>query len=532
MPSRRNKLYLIAVFMLASNATLQAGVIRPLVMSGTEAPGSSNGEVFSGFGVPYLNNSRQIAFTATLAGETVSANNRDGIWSSGNGALTMVARAGDSAPSSPDTLKAFDSLRLNNAGKVAFHAQLIGPPFRGDAILSDRSGALKIVVGGRDLAPGEPNGNVFKDLAVDSSLAFNTAGNIGFTARTFELNSTNYTSWTGIWVDRNGALDLVARQSTPIPGPTDPYEAMTFSYPSLKTLNERGEAAFSSQISSRLYSFGLFAERDGSIKTLALDPSAPTDPKQLAVDDQGFSTFAAISRFSPYSYHRIWSERQPEEPLVDWQVNEPYKVIGFSNYSPADKLGFVAIVAGVNRRDEIITPFAEWLYFVYSEFGERTSIVAKTGDAAPGTDENVFFSGFQAGFNRDGRTVLLGKLAGPSINATNSIGLWIQDDAGMLELIARAGSDFEVSPGDVRTISTLAYAGGSMYASGLSGGLNDFGDVLFRSTFTDGTSGIFLYSIVPEPHTNTLTFISVVIPFFYRLRFRLRTHRAAHLTRQ
>jgi hypothetical protein len=168
-------------------------------------------------------------------------------------------------------------------------------------------------------------------------------------------------------------------------------------------------------------------------------------------------------------------------------------------------------LAAPYHKPQPLTPDSEWKYRVYSEFGGNMSLVARTGDHAPGTEEGVLLRSFEAGFNRDGRTVVLATLSGPTVGEANDTGLWIQDDLGQLVLIARTGSLLEVRPGEFRSIETLAYSGGAAYASGHSGAFSDAGDVVFRATFTDGSSGIFLYGAIPEPGTCSLAFAAFVL---------------------
>jgi hypothetical protein len=72
------------------------------------------------------------------------------------------------------------------------------------------------------------------------------------------------------------------------------------------------------------------------------------------------------------------------------------------------------------------------------------------------------------------------------------------DPASGLHLIAREGRLFEVAPGDLRTVSTILFAGNAGTGDGRPIGINNAGEVVFRLTFTDGSSGIFLTG-VPEP---------------------------------
>jgi hypothetical protein len=76
-------------------------------------------------------------------------------------------------------------------------------------------------------------------------------------------------------------------------------------------------------------------------------------------------------------------------------------------------------------------------------------------------------------------------------------GLFISDPALGGRLIAREGGPFDVGSGDFRTITGIDFLEGR--SNNASTGLSNDGTLAFRLTFTDGTSGIFTATIVPEP---------------------------------
>ena len=72
--------------------------INTITLSGNQAPGTPNGQVFSSFHMPTINDKGQTAFTAFLRGAGANAANNSGIWSQGGGNLALVARKGSFAP--------------------------------------------------------------------------------------------------------------------------------------------------------------------------------------------------------------------------------------------------------------------------------------------------------------------------------------------------------------------------------------------------------------------------------------------------
>jgi hypothetical protein len=67
------------------------------------------------------------------------------------------------------------------------------------------------------------------------------------------------------------------------------------------------------------------------------------------------------------------------------------------------------------------------------------------------------------------------------------------------------GQEISLAPNDHRQIASLSFVSESGGEDGRGRGLNDFGQVVFHATFTDGSSGIFVSNAltVPEPYTRT-----------------------------
>lgn len=110
------------------------GTSALVAREGMAAPGTSAGTIFSDFSSPTivkpaLNGSGKVAFFARLAAAVpLSTTVDEGLWSTGGGALELVAREGFQAPGLPaDTNFGFLSLAgFNNAGVTVFNAQLTG----------------------------------------------------------------------------------------------------------------------------------------------------------------------------------------------------------------------------------------------------------------------------------------------------------------------------------------------------------------------------------------------------------------------
>jgi hypothetical protein len=130
----------------------------------------------------------------------------------------------------------------------------------------------------------------------------------------------------------------------------------------------------------------------------------------------------------------------------------------------------------------------------------QDSIIAKPGDIIGGlTLTNV---GCDPALNDMGTVVFGGAFSG-------GLGLFTQHG-----VVAKTGDVI-----DGKTISAFTYMGtGTAHAS-----VNDFGDIAFYAEFSDGSKGIILAQLVPEPTTSTLFGTCAASLFLYVLRRRNRT---------
>jgi hypothetical protein len=152
--------------------------------------------------------------------------------------------------------------------------------------------------------------------------------------------------------------------------------------------------------------------------------------------------------------------------------------------------------------------------------------VALAGQPAPGGGQFASHGfSFEPAINARGQVAFLAHGIGGQFNAS---GLWARDSDGVLKCIARPGELLEVKPGDLRTIASVDFAGGSGLEDGRRAGLNDRGQIAFVAKFTDGTSGIFISNAVavPEPEGVLLALAASVFAMRNRRPF-LRTRHDA-----
>ena len=82
----------------------------------------------------------------------------------------------------------------------------------------------------------------------------------------------------------------------------------------------------------------------------------------------------------------------------------------------------------------------------------------------------------------------------------------------MLTLIAREGDLLDVDDGprtDFRKVSFLNFNRPNRLRIARTSGFNDLGQVAFRATFTDGTSGVFVSNLVAVPEPSSLALLAL-----------------------
>jgi hypothetical protein len=138
---------------------------------------------------------------------------------------------------------------------------------------------------------------------------------------------------------------------------------------------------------------------------------------------------------------------------------------------------------------------------LYAGSPTAPQLVAREGDAAPGTPAGVSYEllPFSLALSNAGQVAYRAYLAGNGVTSENNRGLFLFDPLLGGLLVAREGQLFDVGGDDFRAIAD----GGITFIAGRSDdmrtGLSNAGTLAFGLSFTDGTSGIFTATIVPEP---------------------------------
>ncbi len=165
---------------------------------------------------PLINDLGQVAFYATLSGPGVTTQSRYGVWSETGGALSLVTRSGSPAPGTPVgvVFTDYSDPRINNAGDTLFKGYLSGPGLTVDndsGIWLKRSGSeLELVMREGSQAPGTAPGVNFSYL-FDTRPLMGGPGIVSIDAplRGTGVDSTND---TGAWLMDGSELELLARE--------------------------------------------------------------------------------------------------------------------------------------------------------------------------------------------------------------------------------------------------------------------------------------------------------------------------------
>jgi hypothetical protein len=319
----------------------------------------------------------------------------------------------------------FDAPAVDAGGRTEFRATLTGPAVSGandTGLWSEGSGAQSRIAREGDNAPGTPPGT---DFSFFSIAAFNSAGRTAFfSGLTGPL--VDMTNDQGIWSDRAGPVALVARAGDQAPGVPAGVNFAGFSRP---VLDGAGRAAFWAMFTGvgvdPTNDEGIYAERAGVLTLIAREgDQAPDTPAGVNFDTPG-------------------------NPLING-------------------LGEIALQAsltgmGINGTNN---------HGVWVEDAGVLSLVARSGNPAPGVAPDVSFAGF-AGvtLNNAGQSAFLGVLTGMGVDSTNDAGIW-SEGPGALTLIAREGSPAAGTAVDVN------------FSSFFSPFLNGAGRTAFRATLT------------------------------------------------
>ncbi|MEQ8209636.1 MAG: hypothetical protein RH917_07370 [Lacipirellulaceae bacterium] len=395
-----------------------------------------------------------------------------GIWAEDSfGVVGLAAYEGAQAPGTTvgTTFDRIDSVLHNSAGQTAFRSYARGDS-SGRGIWSEGGGSgLRLIARTRSThAPGTPTGTQFSSI---SPISFNGAGQTAFSGSLIGSGVIGLNN-RGVWSEGSGkGLQLVVRSSNQAPGTRSGVRFSGF-FTDVR-INDAGLASFIGYIRG---------------------------PGVTGGNDQGIWSEAAGSGVQLVVRSR---DPAPGAPVgVEFESFENQVING------AGQTAFIGELLGTG-----VDSTNDRGLWAQSSGGEL-ELVARTGDAAPGTPAGVNFARLGTYvFNSSGQVAFSGFLTGTGVDSTNDVGIWALDSSGTLALIAREGDALDVGNGtaiDLRVINDIYFAGGSGNEDGYQSGFNETGQLAFTASFTDGTWGAFVSNQVAIPESASVILISVM----------------------
>jgi hypothetical protein len=470
-----------------------ASHLRALAVAGQPAP--TTGARFAEFSDVVLPGGGIAAFKASLAGAVIGDDNRDSIWLDRSGSLALVTQAGREAPSAGGELRFshFETpLAASPDGHVAFFARTrdkeLGPAEGSGIWTAAPSGASLAAHDGAAAIPGEPN-TVFLPQSFEQPFSNNpvmspTGQTVfrGFLAGP-GIDETNL---NGLWSYRPGAaLESLVRAGDEAVG----MGGVPFvSFPSVPTVNAAGDTAF-------LAFFGRHQHPPGDSGSQA---PAMTDPHQ---HDHDIPLGMWLRKRSGELDHIFTIGDHAPGIAGDVRLVDTFDPI----MNAAGRVAFLAAAHGEGVDDS--NQMGLWSNAASPDGSLR--LVARQGDGAPGMESGFVFGTFlEPSLNASGQAAFMasGFRQAEGVVLDSAFGIWAQDRAGRLQLIASVGQVIQIAPGDEREIASLSFTSKSGGEDGRPRGFNDRGQIVFHATFADGTSGIFVSNalVVPEPRSTVV----------------------------
>ncbi|MCC6322602.1 MAG: hypothetical protein IT438_14330 [Phycisphaerales bacterium] len=527
--------------------------VRPIALTGTDGPlgpGMGSGVFFTDLSgpVPALNSSGQVHFRSGMTGGVGGLWLHNGLSNVSTVTSGSPQPGGGNYPVGAPFESSFNSPLLNNAGHRGWRNS------NNSGLFADFGGGQGVTMLNGAAAPGTGGANFSTFSTSPAQLMTGDGRHVFRAGLAVNAASTPPTTITpaatanasGIWANAGGTTGLLVRQNDTIPSLAGSDVRLGAPDSGTMVMNGSGTLLFTSALQGTVTTSGtasnnlaLMRKRDGNpLEVIARRgdafPSGATgenynSPSAPAINNAGTIAYASSLRggtitgtvaglFSDttgsLALHARTGTAMPNiTPSTGGTFNGLNWGSTFSNVSinSAGGISFsntgisgpgVSNDAGIFRMDA----------------AGAFSAIMHQGDVAPGAQsfmpgDTVKFGSLQGGIAHNARgqvaftTTLSGSIAGGVFGGPggNNSAIWASDLDGALCLIAQKGMDFEVAPGDTRTVSdaNLFQASTSGNQDGRSSVFNDTGDLVVSLAFADGTSGIFLINI-PSPGAGAL----------------------------
>ncbi len=505
----------VGIFLsLATVCAQAAGPVATIALTGDDASGIS-GAKFGALHAGPVNNSGAVAFTAQLQDGVggVGTGDDEGVWQFDGSTATLLAREGlGSVPgvAAGGSFHTFHDVAIDATAGVTIRAELaegLGGVNSGNKVgLWRFTGGVGSLVSrtGVDNVPGVTGASFGKlptlRLGSDGLLVFDATLKLG--------GGVSTSNDSGLWRYDTVGGTLVARESiTSSPG----VGGTTFKNIRAPNVNDNRQFVFAASLTqigsvTALNDFGIWKFSDAGGELIArkgvgnvpgvssTNFDALGDPTINAAGQVAFtSTMTNGGSINPSNDAGVWLYSGTTGALLARTGSGGVPGMPGANFEEIQTVllsdsGALLVKALLASGSAGVT--SENNLGLWRLHGGENHLVARTGSGAvPDVSGASFFDFGDLAFNAQGFTAVAATLAGGGVSSVNDEGLWLLGHSGGGRLIAREGDQLAG-----RTIASLSFVGNSGGNDGRPSGLNALGQIAFQASFTNGDSGLFLYS--------------------------------------
>jgi hypothetical protein len=390
--------------------------------------------------------SGDVLLKAILAGgDGVTGDNNKGFWNFSDGTGSLITRTGSSSASGVPNATYFDlgaKMGMTPGGGFAFDGQLTtgsGVSSNNDFGIWQYEGSVGTLVARENMAAPDVIGGLFHSFG---SPALNTSDQMTFRGGLKPGAGLTAANRTGIWFYNEGAGELLARNgSAEVPGSTSDYVA--FDDP---LINEVGQVVFRATLATGQQGLWRYSGTEGTNLAMTNVTGIPGLPT---------ASFGILGK-----------------PLL----TESGKVVASATLTTD--------VGGIVSSNDT----GLWLF----DKSNGDQLLAREGTGGVAGILGASFASFEHFAAIDDTGIYVNATLQPLsgiVDSTNDEGIWRIAFDGSPELILRKGASLAG-----RTVADLWLPAGELDEAPLTGISNASGELLFHASFTNGDSGLFLYS--------------------------------------
>jgi hypothetical protein len=479
--------------------------ITAIALTGQQAPGVEVGVGFARLSPPALAADGSVVFFATLAGDGLSADLDEGLFSFDAGVGSLIVRESDPAPwYTPDTrFVGLSDFAIDAGGSVVLAASVDDPAVVDAAQKARALGVFTQVAPGvfaalariDEQATGMPEGDLYETLdsasvAPDgSSLFVGGRPGDGFDSQP-----------KGLWSDRTGATMLLLAPGDAAPGTGGLFAHFETPTPVGDGFVIRG--SFKPEGSEDRGAQGLWRETGGGLAALALEghPAPGTTAGFVSFAPRvGAGGSAAAFRAELDSADAavdsgLWTDRAGGLGLL---VREGDTAPGAADAT----IGEISRSLSMNGAGDIAfrcalgnTPAGTNTAVYLAQKSGWFLLIAREGDTIDDEPGDVRIAGLGDPLVNDaGERIIPAHLAGAQVTATTNDALLGVDGDGRVYTIVREGDEIDPDGNGARVVRGVV-ADTSAHERGRDA-LDNNGRAGFALSFTDGSFGVFTAAI-------------------------------------